>query len=66
MKREIKQAYYDALTNASEMIRGHVETGIMEDDFEGDYTLNEYQKQCVKASKTIDVIAAKYKEKHKL
>lgn len=58
---------FNAATNASEMIRSHVENGLApedvnEEDLDG---IVEYSKACEKISKQIDKIAEKYYKHNK-
>lgn len=67
MTDKTKMRMYCAATNAAEMIRSHVETGVEpedvnEEDLDG---IAEYSKACEKISKQIEKLAAKYYKPNK-
>lgn len=62
MTQENKRRLNLALLNASELIRGHCETGIAPDEVceETEEGLKEYIRACERASKLIYTLAKKY------
>lgn len=63
MTNKTKERMYEAITNASEFIRCHVEAGLSPEDVNelDENGLNEYQKACERVSKYLDNLAKKYR-----
>lgn len=62
MKLETKRRTYNALTTAAEMIRQHVELGLMPEDVgeKNENGLKEYAKACERAQRLIENLAKRY------
>lgn len=65
MKRETIEIRIEALTNASELIRSHVEIGLDSDEL-GGINVQDYQKQCKFVANMLTNQANKLRKKLKI